>query len=338
MSSTTAHSYPESVGSCWPPTPPTPPPTLPSPAAAAAAPRSAPVRRQLDFAAADADAGAGLGDDLEYGEDIISAVDDIERGYEAKRRAPPCVCRRGECAVRRDEQGRWTYVCSSQPKCKYVALCEEAGLSPESQPAVRSHPKPSNPCVFNIPSNHVPEPRTPVDNVNPRGAGATTPINVSPQAPLNSTFQGSTAVVKVSPRGARSNDEWPTCKCTAGKCKVLRVNKEEAYYVCPIPKGKGACTQKVPVHVHAAANDLLQTGDDNTRGGDKDSKDEPAEKEAHGNNNLVRVGDNNANASLRQHPELQFIRDHQVCCASRLPRWKKHPQNRPCHLTVRAVP
>uniref|UniRef100_K3ZMH3 Uncharacterized protein n=1 Tax=Setaria italica TaxID=4555 RepID=K3ZMH3_SETIT len=167
-------------------------------------------------------------------------------------------------------------------KCKYVALCEEAGLSPESQPAVRSHPKPSNPCVFNIPSNHVPEPRTPVDNVNPRGAGATTPINVSPQAPLNSTFQGagtatpvhvpvprtpvnnvnlrgagattpvnvnpraplnstfqgagSTAVVKVSPRGARSNDEWPTCKCTAGKCKVLRVNKEEAYYVCPIPK------------------------------------------------------------------------------------------------------
>ncbi|RCV38412.1 hypothetical protein SETIT_8G140400v2 [Setaria italica] len=344
MSSTTAHSYPESVGSCWPPTPPTPPPTLPSPAAAAAAPRSAPVRRQLDFAAADADAGAGLGDDLEYGEDIISAVDDIERGYEAKRRAPPCVCRRGECAVRRDEQGRWTYVCSSQPKCKYVALCEEAGLSPESQPAVRSHPKPSNPCVFNIPSNHVPEPRTPVDNVNPRGAGATTPINVSPQAPLNSTFQGagtatpvhvpvprtpvnnvnlrgagattpvnvnpraplnstfqgagSTAVVKVSPRGARSNDEWPTCKCTAGKCKVLRVNKEEAYYVCPIPKGKGACTQKVPVHVHAAANDLLQTGDDNTRGGDKDSKDEPAEKEAHGNNNLVRVGDNNANASV----------------------------------------
>jgi hypothetical protein len=69
------------------------------------------VRRQLDFA----DAGAGEGDDLEFDEDILSAVDDIERGYEAKRRAPPCVCRRGQCAVRRDEEGRWTYVCSSHP-------------------------------------------------------------------------------------------------------------------------------------------------------------------------------------------------------------------------------
>jgi hypothetical protein len=40
--------------------------------------------------------------------------------------------------------------------CKYVALCEEFGLSPESQPAVRSHPKQSNPCVFNTPRNYVP--------------------------------------------------------------------------------------------------------------------------------------------------------------------------------------
>jgi hypothetical protein len=134
--------------------------------------------------------------------------------------------------------------------CKYVALCEEVGLSPESQPAVRSHPKPSNPCVLNTPSNYVSEPRTPVDNVNLQGAGAgaATPINVSPQAPLNSTFQvagtatpvhaqgaGSRAVVKVSPRGARPNDEWPICKCTAGKCKVLEVNGEDCY-VCPIPK------------------------------------------------------------------------------------------------------
>jgi hypothetical protein len=46
--------------------------------------------------------------------------------------------------------------------CKYVALCEEVGLSPESQPAVRSHPKQSNPYVFNNPRNYVPEPRTPV--------------------------------------------------------------------------------------------------------------------------------------------------------------------------------
>jgi hypothetical protein len=76
--------------------------------------------------------------------------------------------------------------------CKYVALCEEGGLSPESQPAVRSHPKPSNPFVFNTPSNYVSKPRTPVDNVNLQGVGATaaTTKNVSPQALLNSTFQG----------------------------------------------------------------------------------------------------------------------------------------------------
>jgi hypothetical protein len=40
--------------------------------------------------------------------------------------------------------------------CKYVALCEEVGLSPESQAAVTSHPKQSNPCVFNTPRNYVP--------------------------------------------------------------------------------------------------------------------------------------------------------------------------------------
>ncbi|CAO2147112.1 unnamed protein product [Urochloa humidicola] len=263
MSSTTAHSYPESVGSCCPPTPPTPlPPSPPPPAAAATAPRSVPARRQLDFD--DADAGVGAGGDLEVEDDILlSAADDIERGYiEAKRRAPPCVCRRGECAVRQDEQGRWKYVCPSQPQCKYFALREEVGLSPVSQPAVGSHPKPSNPCVVNIPSNHVPEPRTPINNVNLRGAGATTPINVSPQAPLNSTFQGAgtatpvhvgaqggghTTVVKVSPQGARSNDEWPTCKCTAGKCKRLREDGKD-YYVCHIPKGKGACSHKVLVN------------------------------------------------------------------------------------------
>ncbi|CAN6372234.1 unnamed protein product, partial [Urochloa humidicola] len=254
---TTAHSYPESVGSCCPPTPPTPPPPSPPPAAAAvaSAPRSVPARRQLDFD----DAGAGAGGELEVDDDfLISAADDIERGYsEAKRRAPPCVCRRGECAVRQDEQGRWKYVCPSQPQCKYFALCEEVGLSPVSQPAVRSHHKPSNPCGFNIPSNHVPEPKTPINNVNLRGAGATTPINVSLQAP-HTTFQGAgnatpnhvsaqggghTAVVKVSPQGAKSNDEWPICKCTAGKCKTLKEDGKD-YYVCHIPKGKGACSHK----------------------------------------------------------------------------------------------
>jgi hypothetical protein len=75
------------------------------------------VRRQLDFADADADAGAIAGGDLNVDEFFLSAMDDIERGYsEAKRRAPPCVCRRGECAVWQDEQsGRWMYVCSAQP-------------------------------------------------------------------------------------------------------------------------------------------------------------------------------------------------------------------------------
>ena len=194
-------------------------------------------------------------------------------------------------------------------KCKYVALCEEVILRPESQPAVRSHPEPSSPCVH-IPSNHVPEHATPINTINLRGAGATTPTNVNPQAPLNSTFKcpgtttpvhvsgattptdvipqaplnstfqgpgtttpvhvggattptnvnpqaplnstlqgagtttpvhvsaqgaGFAAVVKVSPQQPRSKDALPTCKCTAGKCKVLKVDGEECY-VCPIPK------------------------------------------------------------------------------------------------------
>lgn len=115
MSSTTADTYPESVVSCRPPTPPASPPPPPAPPAAL---RGAPVRRQLDFADADTGAGAGAGDDLDdYGDFLIRAVDDIERGYnEAKRRAPPCVCGRGDCAVQRDgKRGGWKYVCSSQP-------------------------------------------------------------------------------------------------------------------------------------------------------------------------------------------------------------------------------
>lgn len=139
-------------------------------------------------------------------------------------------------------------------KCNHVSVFE-VGLDLELQPAVRSHPKPSNNCVVNIPSNHEAAPRTPIKNVNLGGAGATTPNIVSPQTiipktPLNSTFQnagsttpfhvspegqGDTVAFKVSPQGARSNDKWPICKCTAGKCKVLRVGSED-YYVCPIPK------------------------------------------------------------------------------------------------------
>jgi len=62
-------------------------------------------------------------------------------------------------------------------------------------------------------------------------------------------------------------------------------------------QGQGACSHKVPVHAHAVANDLLQTGDDN-KGGDKDLKDKPAEKEADGNNNPVQLVDNNANGTF----------------------------------------
>ncbi|XP_066342743.1 uncharacterized protein [Miscanthus floridulus] len=380
MSSTTADTYPEGVGSCCPPTPP----PHPKPAAAL---RGAPVRRQRDFA--DADAGGDLDD---YDDFIIREVDDIDQGYnEAKRRAPPCVCGRGDCAVQRDnKRGRWMYVCSSQPKCKHVAMCEEVDQNPQSPPAVRSDPKPSNPCVFSIPRTPVDDARTRINNVNPHGAGATTPVNVSPQAavartpfndtkgvgattpvhvspqgagattpvnvspqaavattpfkytskgvgamtpihvspqgagattPVNVSPQaavattpfnysskgvgtttpvhvspqgagamtpvhvspqgaGTTAAVKASPRWHRSNDGQLICQCTAGKCKRLRVGNEDCY-VCPIPKGQGACSFKVPV------TDVVkgppQVGDYNTM-------------EAHGNT-AVGVGDNNGNES-----------------------------------------
>ncbi|XP_066342745.1 uncharacterized protein [Miscanthus floridulus] len=382
MSSTTADTYPEGVGSCCPPTPP----PHPKPAAAL---RGAPVRRQRDFA--DADAGGDLDD---YDDFIIREVDDIDQGYnEAKRRAPPCVCGRGDCAVQRDnKRGRWMYVCSSQPKCKHVAMCEEVDQNPQSPPAVRSDPKPSNPCVFSIPRTPVDDARTRINNVNPHGAGATTPVNVSPQAavartpfndtkgvgattpvhvspqgagattpvnvspqaavattpfkytskgvgamtpihvspqgagattPVNVSPQaavattpfnysskgvgtttpvhvspqgagamtpvhvspqgaGTTAAVKASPRWHRSNDGQLICQCTAGKCKRLRVGNEDCY-VCPIPKGQGACSFKVPV------TDVVkgppQVGDYNTM-------------EAHGNT-AVGVGDNNGQATPR---------------------------------------
>ncbi|KAF8694205.1 hypothetical protein HU200_038332 [Digitaria exilis] len=336
MSSATADSYPESVSSCRPPTPPTPSPlprppaTTPEPAPAVA--RGGSARRQLDFA--DADAGAGAGGDLEDGDDFLSAVDvdDIVRGYEAKRQAPPCVCGRGACAVRRDEQsGRWMYVCSSQPKCKHTALCEEASRSPESLPAVWSHPKTSNPCVFDTPINHVNEPRTPINNLNLQRAGVTTPVNVSPQAAIPKTQLYSTFQVKVSPQGARSNNQWPICQCTAGKCKILKGLNED-FYVCPIRKGQGACSYKVPVI--DSVRQAQQTGDDNIMGG-KHLKDSPVEKKAHAND-VVQVGEKNANGSLKQQPLLKFVRDHQVCCADQWPR--RHPQNHPCHLTIPVVP
>jgi len=139
-------------------------------------------------------------------------------------------------------------------KCKHVAMCEEVDQNPQSPPAVRSDPKPSNPCVFSIPRIPVADARTRINNVNPQGAGATTPVNVSPQAaiartPFNDTKgvgtttpvhvspqgAGTTAAVKASPRWHRSNDGQLICQCTRGKCKRLRVGNEDCY-VCPIPK------------------------------------------------------------------------------------------------------
>uniref|UniRef100_A0A0A9E6A3 Uncharacterized protein n=2 Tax=Arundo donax TaxID=35708 RepID=A0A0A9E6A3_ARUDO len=290
MSRATATSYDEeSVGSCCPPAPPTP-----APPPSAAVPRGAPVRRQLDFGGGDLDLND---DDL-----LILALDDIERYSEAKRRAPPCVCGRGVCAVEQGGHGRLMYVCPSRPKCKHIALCEEVDLSPKPQPAFRSHLKPSNPCVFSVPSNHITDARTPINSINQQGPDVTSPTNVSPQgaviAPFNATSRGAgattpvnfspqgakaTAPVKVSPQGAKattpvkvssqgagSNSATPICQCTAGKCKRARVGNVD-YYVCPIPKGKGACSHKVPVN--------------------------PVEKEANGNN-LVQAGDNNANGSV----------------------------------------
>ncbi|TVU24643.1 hypothetical protein EJB05_27092 [Eragrostis curvula] len=260
-----ATSYEESVGSCGPPTPTTPPPP------ASAGPRSASVRRQLDFTG---------GGDLEDDDDelLCRLADDFERGYsEAKQRAPPCVCGRGVCAVERDGQcGRLKYVCPSRPKCKHVAFCEEVDLNPQTQPTSRSHPKPSNPCTFNDPSNHMAGPRTPV-NVSPQVTGATTPVDVHPQvagaptlfidSPQGAATQakfipqvagtttpgkvspqraGATTRVKVSFQGAKLNGEGPLCQCTAGNCIKSRVGNEDCY-VCPIPKGKGACSYKVLV-------------------------------------------------------------------------------------------
>ncbi|KAG2596386.1 hypothetical protein PVAP13_5KG157600 [Panicum virgatum] len=107
MSSITAGTYPESVGSCHPPTPPSPPPHYPAPPSAI---HGAPLRRRFDFF--DASSGSDLDDD-----DFIRAVEYIER-------APPCICKRGNCVVERDEQrGRWVYVCPSQPghgACSYM--------------------------------------------------------------------------------------------------------------------------------------------------------------------------------------------------------------------------
>ncbi|OQU83578.1 hypothetical protein SORBI_3005G138000 [Sorghum bicolor] len=113
---------------------------------------------------------------------------------------------------------------------------------------------------------------TPV-HVSPLGAGAMTPVHVSPQG------AGTAAAVKASPRWHGSKDGQLICQCTAGKCKKMRVDNEDCY-VCPIPKGQGACNFKVPV---TAVKGPPQIGDYNVM-------------EAHGNT-AVGIGDNNANGS-----------------------------------------
>lgn len=134
-------------------------------------------------------------------------------------------------------------------------MCKEVDQNPQSLPTIMSDPKPSNPCAFSVPRTPVADARTQINNVNFRGAGATTLVNANPQpavatAPFNYTLKavgtttpvyvspqgaGTTAAFKITPRSARSNDGRPICHCTAGKCKVLKVGNED-FYVCPIPK------------------------------------------------------------------------------------------------------
>ncbi|KAL6654744.1 hypothetical protein ACP70R_008209 [Stipagrostis hirtigluma subsp. patula] len=241
MSTDTTITYPESVASCRSPTPATParrPPPPPPPAAAPAVRRVAPVRRQLDFAG---------GDDLEDDDEFLCLVDDIERGYsEAKRRAPQCVCRRGVCAVERDEKrGRWMYVCSAVPKCKHIAFYEDIDVNPKSQPALNIQPKTSSHHVLNGSNNHMVDARTGI-NVSPQTAAATSPGYVSPQAAA-ATIPGyvspqsarATAPVNVGPRGAGTTNVSPQ---GAHATTPVNVGPRGAGNTNVIPQGAHATT------------------------------------------------------------------------------------------------
>ncbi|KAI4997077.1 hypothetical protein ZWY2020_052419 [Hordeum vulgare] len=288
MSSATTYS--ESIASCRPPTPICSPSLA---ATAAAVPDAAPlpVRRQLDFPS-----GEGNTDDDD--DFFFLVAEEMERNLDqvARRAAqsltPPtlamarptfrvkqCICRRGPCDVEWKEGG-WAYVCSATPKCSHSSYCMESDVSPGSQPAFLSHHEPHN---------HMTNGTTQV-NVSPQGAGATTPVNItlkrdgartpvtfSPQGagattPVNVTPQrdGARTPVTFSPQGARSSGELPTCKCTAGKCKILK-EKGVDYYVCHIPKGYGACSHREPIEcthrepIEAAVEEPPLTGYTNPR-------------------------------------------------------------------------
>lgn len=128
-------------------------------------------------------------------------------------------------------------------KCKHVAMCKEVDQNPQSPPVVRSDPKTSNRCAFNVPRTPVNDARTQINNVTLEGAGATTPINVSPQAavaatPFSYTSKGVGAMtpVHVSPQGA-------------GATIPINISPQAAIATTPFNytlKGVGART---PVHV-----------------------------------------------------------------------------------------
>ncbi|XP_062183333.1 uncharacterized protein LOC133887409 [Phragmites australis] len=272
MNSATTTSYEESIGSCRPPTPPTPP----APPPPAAGHRGAPMRRQLDFGGGgdlddgggggDLDDGGGGGDldddggggDLDDDSLLCRALDDIERGYsEAKRRAPPCICRRGGvCAVERDEQrGRWMYVCPSRPKCKHVALYEEVDLNLKLKPALSIHPKASNSCVLNGSNNHMVDARAAI-NVSLRGVGATTSVYVSPQGahattPVNigPRGAGATTLVYVSPHGAHATTPVNIGPRSASATTRVYVHPQGTCAATPVNVGPRGATATTRVYV-----------------------------------------------------------------------------------------
>ncbi|KAL6890219.1 hypothetical protein ACP4OV_008982 [Aristida adscensionis] len=245
MSIETAATYPESVASWVPPTPPTPTPPPPPPAPAAAH-RAAPVRRQLDFAG-----GGELEQQQEEDDELLCrAAEEIERGYiEAKRRAPPCVCGRGgACAVEPDAQrGRWKYVCPARPlKCSRVTLYEEIDVNPKSQPALNIDPKTTNAPILCGSNNHMVGART---GISPQDAAATRPNYVSPQSAHAATpgnqrprDAGAAAPGNVSPQSAHAATPGNQRPRDAGAAAPGNVSPQGAHTIIPgnqRPRGDG---------------------------------------------------------------------------------------------------
>ncbi|KAL5204324.1 hypothetical protein ABZP36_009195 [Zizania latifolia] len=126
--------------------------------------------------------------------------------------------------------------------------------TPNSQPALRTHPRLSYPYLFNGPSN----PHAFNSPNNPHVSNSPNNAHVS-NSPSNHRAGAKTPLI-VSPQGARSNDKRPICQCRAGEC-IEKTIKGEKYYVCCIPKGNGACPYRVLVN--AFVQESPQTGNNN---------------------------------------------------------------------------